>query len=332
MRYFVTISKRNTMKKLSYLVIIMLSLAGISSAQRPINGNIRQVTATVPVVILSAPTTSVEPGTDFTVPITVSDTTGLGIIAYQFELHYDSTVIMPRANAVEVAGTLSSQLTAVYNPNMPGILRVAVYGAYPLSGAGNLINIKFTAVGAAGSVSPLTWVNCMFNEGNPGVGAANGLVGIVAPAGEMTFSGRETSNREVDYQNNVYRENTLAMVADDQAKESSMVVSFDFVPTEGRNRRNCFTSIHGEWTLMVYERGVYVGSIYGDVYEGVACDQIDSSIGTAVQRTIRAIFRIHGGIGRYENITPEPMGEHEYTSTTTYTNVKSVKAVLNDMP
>jgi hypothetical protein len=320
------------MKNLSYLVIIMLSLAGFSSAQRTINGNIQQSTAPVPGVTVSAPTTSVEPGTDFTVPAIVSDTTGLGIIAYQFELHYDPAVIIPRSNAVEVTGTLSSQLSAVYNPNMPGILRVAVYGAYPLSGAGNLINIKFHAVGAAGNVSPLTWVNFMFNEGNPRVSPANGVVGIVAPAGEMTFSGRETLNREVDYQNNVYRENTLAMVADDQAKESSMVVSFDFVSSEGPNRRNCFTSIHGEWTLMIYERGVYVGSIYGDVSEGGGCDQIDSSIGTAVQRTIRAFFRIQGGIGRYENITPEPTGEHEYTSTTTYTNVKSVKAVLKDIP
>lgn len=320
------------MKKLSYFVIIMLSLAGISPAQRPVNGNIRQATATVSVVTLSAPTTSVEPGADFTVPATVSDTTDLGIIAYQFELHFDPAVIMPRANAVEVAGTISSRLSAVYNPNTPGILRVAVYGAYPLSGAGNLINIKFTAIGAAGSLSPLMWVNFMFNEGNPGVSAANGLVGVVAPASEMTFSGRETLNREVDYQNNVYRENTLAMVADDPAKESSMVVSFDFVPSEGRNRRNCFTSIRGEWTLMIYERGVYVGSMYGDVSEGGGCDQINTETGTAEQRTIRGLFRIQGGIGRYEDIPRESMGQHEYTSTTTYADVKSVKAALKDMP
>jgi len=45
-----------------------------------------------------------------------------------------------------------------------------------------LLNLKFTAVGAPGSVSPLTWERVMFNEGDPGTLATDGTVELSAAA------------------------------------------------------------------------------------------------------------------------------------------------------
>ena len=54
-----------------------------------------------------------------------------------------------------MAGTISRGLSVVTNSSEPGLLRVAVYGPMPIDGNGVLLNLRFTAVGKAGSVSPL---------------------------------------------------------------------------------------------------------------------------------------------------------------------------------
>ncbi|MBK8464832.1 MAG: hypothetical protein IPL32_03295 [Chloracidobacterium sp.] len=110
------------------------------------------------------------------VPIAIDGTTNKGIISYEFDLRYDAAVIQPQVDPVDVVGTLSGSLFTVANAETPGLLRVVVYGAMPLEGSGVLLNLRFTAVGAAGSVSPLTWERIMLNEGSPRLTATDGLV------------------------------------------------------------------------------------------------------------------------------------------------------------
>ena len=55
-------------------------------------------------------------------------------------------------------------------------LRVVVYGAFPIDDDGVLLNLRFTAVGKAGSVSPLMFERIMFNEGEPPVTASDGRI------------------------------------------------------------------------------------------------------------------------------------------------------------
>ena len=64
----------------------------------------------------------------------------------------------------------------VVNPYEPGLLRVVVYGAMPIDENGVLLNLRFTSVGAAGSVSSLSFERIMFNEGEPRVLIADGRV------------------------------------------------------------------------------------------------------------------------------------------------------------
>ena len=75
-----------------------------------------------------------------------------------------------------MAGTISRGLSVVTNSSEPGLLRVAVYGPMPIDGNGVLLNLRFTAVGKAGSVPPLLFERMMFNEGEPRATVTGGRV------------------------------------------------------------------------------------------------------------------------------------------------------------
>jgi len=91
------------------------------------------------------------------------------IISYEFDLRYDPSVMQPLADIADVKGTVSAGFFVVTNANEPGLLRVVVYGALPISKNGVLLNLRFVALGKKGSVSPLTFERIMFNEGEPSV-------------------------------------------------------------------------------------------------------------------------------------------------------------------
>ncbi len=161
-----------------YTALLMGEVSGnwTNTGARPIDdrqlevgsGPERAVSVRLPDVVMPV-------GKEIIVPVSVQDTTNKGIISYEFDLRYDSSVIQPLENPVDVAGTVSRGVSVVFNASEPGLLRVAVYGAMPLDGNGVLLNLRFTSVGAPGSVSPLTWERFMLNEGLP-VTASDGLV------------------------------------------------------------------------------------------------------------------------------------------------------------
>lgn len=116
------------------------------------------------------------------IPVSIEGVADKGIISYEFDLRYDPAVIQPQKNPVDLTGTTSSKLTAVANTAVNGLLRVAVYGAKALETNGVLLNLKFTAVGAPGTMSPLAWERIMLNEGDPITTAASGQVDLTAAA------------------------------------------------------------------------------------------------------------------------------------------------------
>jgi hypothetical protein len=115
---------------------------------------------------------------EIVVPVNVQGVVAKEIISYEFDLRYDPAVMQPLVEAVDVAGTVSRGLSVVVNPYEPGLLRVVVYGAMPIYEDGVLLNLRFTAVGAAGSVSPLTFERIIFNEGEPRVNTTGGMIEV----------------------------------------------------------------------------------------------------------------------------------------------------------
>ena len=172
----------------NYVGLLMGDVSGnwTDSGARPaeVSGPERSTAVTAPRLVTPA-------DNEVIIPVSVQGVANKGIISYEFDLRYDPLVIQPQENPVEVAGTVSRGLTTAINAQEPGLLRVAVYGPMALDGDGVLLNLRFTAVGAAGSVSPLTWEKMVFNEGDPGTIITDGQVELSAAApNQAEISGR----------------------------------------------------------------------------------------------------------------------------------------------
>jgi hypothetical protein len=122
------------------------------------------------------PQITAEPGKEFIVPVSIAGAVGKEITSYEFDLRYDPSITQPLTDPVDVAKTASRGLSFVTNANEPGLLRVVMYGAYPIDKNGILLNLRFQAVGKPGSISPLTFERIMFNEGEPSVSTSDGGV------------------------------------------------------------------------------------------------------------------------------------------------------------
>ncbi|MFN0278927.1 MAG: cohesin domain-containing protein [Pyrinomonadaceae bacterium] len=140
---------------------------------RPAKGTERSTAVSLPSLVTPA-------DNEVLIPVSIQGAANKGIISYEFDLRYDPSVIKPQENPVDVAGTVSRGLSVVTNANEPGHLRVVMYGPMAIDENGLLLNLRFTAVGDAGSVSPLTWERIMFNEGNPQTIATDGRLELSA--------------------------------------------------------------------------------------------------------------------------------------------------------
>ena len=130
---------------------------GDPSPFRPASGTDRVIAVDAQRIVTPA-------GNEVIVPVSVQGIAGKGIISYEFDLRYDPAVIQPQTNPIDVAGTVSRGLSAVFNSDEPGVLRVALYGPVAIDKDGLLMNLRFESVGAADSVSPLTFERIVLNE------------------------------------------------------------------------------------------------------------------------------------------------------------------------
>lgn len=99
-----------------------------------------------------------------------------GLVSYEFDLRYDPSVMQPDGNGVDLTDTASRKLFAVTNGTEPGLLRVVVYGPAQIDSNAVLLNLRFTAVGKPGAVSPLNIERIIFNEGDWRVDTMSGQV------------------------------------------------------------------------------------------------------------------------------------------------------------
>jgi hypothetical protein len=127
-------------------------------------------------IVVSLPVLAAAAEKEIVVPIAVSGVADKGVISYEFELRYDPSVLQPAIDPLDTKATSSRGLKYLTNSQEPGLLRVIMYGPLPIEEDGLLVNLKFTVVGAPGSVSPLTFERIMFNEGSPSVMVTNGRI------------------------------------------------------------------------------------------------------------------------------------------------------------
>ena len=144
---------------------------------------------------ISAARISASPGTSITVPVKIGDTTGRGIRAYEFELHYDADVLQPAAVAASLAGTISSGKVLTVNANKRGVLRLVTFGAEAFKGDGELVNLHFHVVGTVGLSSELKWDRFRLNEGGISFKTESGEVAVAASTENGGIGGRLVDSR-----------------------------------------------------------------------------------------------------------------------------------------
>jgi hypothetical protein len=127
---------------------------------------------------VNAPKMSVAPGGEIIIPLELRNLNRKDVVAYQFEMAFSRKVIQPDANPCDVAGTVSKDLIVTCNAETPGLLKVVVFGINPLTTDGILLNLRFTAVGSAGYVTPLSFKGLQLNEGEPLSRATDGEIRI----------------------------------------------------------------------------------------------------------------------------------------------------------
>ncbi|MFH0991891.1 MAG: cohesin domain-containing protein [bacterium] len=140
-----------------YLAVAMVVLifSGISVAQ--VTVSMPNITGTLGAV---------------TIPVTVGDLTGKGVISYDLSISYDPTIVT--ITDVDKIGTVSAGMTIQKNIS-GGVVKIAAAQIDPLaSTGGTLINLKGTLI--AKGTSPLTFTTMVFNDGTPSAATTDGSV------------------------------------------------------------------------------------------------------------------------------------------------------------
>lgn len=109
---------------------------------------------------------------EFYIPVYVSSLDGQDVRAFQFEVNYNpdylSYVSMQKGNVI------SGGFYTDANETSSGKITIAGAGAYPLSGEGVLVKVKFKIL--VRGTSSVTLSNFKFNEGSPAAVITNGTV------------------------------------------------------------------------------------------------------------------------------------------------------------
>ena len=128
----------------------------------------------VPDVKASVPVMKAAAGAEVVIPFRIDDLGGIGVGSYQFDLIYDPSVITPADAAASIAGTMDESLTIVSNSPLPGLLKVAVYGAVPVYGDGVYVYLRFKVTGNAGTATPLQLRGFRLNDASDATAVKEG--------------------------------------------------------------------------------------------------------------------------------------------------------------
>ena len=139
-------------------LFVGLSLCVLSARAQPID------------VVL--PDTLVEGSTEFRLPVQIGDVTGLDVLAFQFTISYDSTVIS--IDGFETEGHLAEGFLAFASNPAGNRFTLNAARALPIEGQGILLSlvIRFWDSGT----SDLVFENFRFGEGQPAVNTHDGRV------------------------------------------------------------------------------------------------------------------------------------------------------------
>ena len=138
-------------------------------------------------VHVSLPDTSAAPGDTILIPIEVTETTGLGILATEITITYDTSLVT--VIGADLSGSLLEAADWLMEFNVGvGSIAVAMGGDEALSGSGTFITLAFAVNDRAqgGSEAILAFADILFNEGDPPASTQDGSISVIAPVIETS--------------------------------------------------------------------------------------------------------------------------------------------------
>jgi hypothetical protein len=169
----------------NYTAILMGDVNGSWTNQGIANLRTPLTAPTKESVNVSVPRLEASSGSALTVPLRIENLRGRQVGSYQFEIEYDPEVLEAGETGASIAGTNSEGLTVMSNAPKPGLLKVVVYGAFPVSGDGVYVNLNFSAIGEVGARTPLTIRQFLLNDGTDEVYPESGEVTVAASANNV---------------------------------------------------------------------------------------------------------------------------------------------------
>jgi hypothetical protein len=136
------------------------------------------------VTVLSLSEVIAQPGETVTIPLELTLTEG-EVYSADIVISYDPTV----ASALSVSlGELIPDWLFAVNLNTPGLIRVAVAGALPISTSGDLLQISFQAIGDEGAITDLHFIRGDLNDGDIPAELIDGSLSIMTNTSTPTVT------------------------------------------------------------------------------------------------------------------------------------------------
>jgi hypothetical protein len=145
-------------------------------------------------IIASLPDEALDPGTTFSIPVSISDLSEQDVKSVDIVIQFDSNILS--ASAVATEGTIAAGWQAPTFSASPGRIQVSMAGPTPLNGSGILLNILFQVSENVhvGSQSTLAFSNFQLNNGIPPVVTRNGSFLVKDTQPPIITYGPEISN------------------------------------------------------------------------------------------------------------------------------------------
>jgi Cohesin domain/Secretion system C-terminal sorting domain/Fibronectin type III domain/Bacterial Ig-like domain (group 2) len=107
--------------------------------------------------------TSVMQGQTFSLPVYVTDLTGLNVTSGSFDLTFNQN-LLSFVGVVQTGTLISSYMSPAVNTSVPGKVSISFAGSSPLSGAGVLIYVQFKVSSTNSGATYISPANPLFNE------------------------------------------------------------------------------------------------------------------------------------------------------------------------
>jgi hypothetical protein len=129
-------------------------------------------------------------GSQVLIPLRIDQLRDRTVNSLQFDIHYDPAIITPAEPGATLEGAVDASLSVISNSPEPGLLKVAVYGAFPVGGDGVYAYLIFNVTGPADSASDIKISGFRFNDGSEPAAVKDGRLTIHSAVSQSDPSGR----------------------------------------------------------------------------------------------------------------------------------------------